>query len=425
MNTTLNYRTYPETVKDEVARTGNIYLFPDLNIPRTTAQYWVKKQKYSRQNNLIEIESVYKRKSAYLQKELEKEKALRRLLEVVRRVFPYDFRTKNLKDKMTRRQIVDTVRECIKLHKLSHCLVAIGLSKSAYQRWASEISFCKTTKRLCERRKASQLTSEEVAVMKNFVTSKKFAHISISSLHLLAQRTGELFCSIDTWYKYVRCFEWKRPWKQEKKKIQKTGIRASKANEIWHLDVTVVNIRPGYKLYIQAIIDNFSRFVLAWRVTEEVNARNTVETLALAKIRATELLESEESTNVMMDPGTENNNKNVLQFTTSRNLVRTLARVDIHYSNSMVESLFRMLKNNYLYHQGINNIGDLIRKADFYFRQHNNVIPLAVHRGGTPAEVFLSSWGEAERGSLQVNKLEALTARKKKNLQPSCGICPA
>ena len=424
MITASNYRSYSEIVKDEDAGTGNVYLFPDLKIPRTTAQYWVKQKKYSNFSSVVEFESVYKRKSEFLIEELAKEKAMRELLETVRKVFPYDFRSKNLKNKLARSQIINAIRECLKYHRLSHCLNSIGLSKSAYQRWSSEINFCKKTKGLCERRKASQLTSDEVATMKRFVTSKKFAYISVSSLHLLAQRTGELFCSVDTWYKYIRSFEWSRPWKVDKKRIYKTGIRALKPNELWHIDVTVVNIRPGFKLYIQAVIDNFSRFVLAWRVTDEINAKNTVETIALAREKAKELLKSNDKTQVMMDPGTENKNGTVLRFLTSKNLVRILAQVEIHYSNSMVESLFRSLKNNYLYHQGINSIEDLTRKTNFYFSQHNDVIPLAIHRGGRPSEVFLSSWNEAELTQLQTNKEFAFLNRKKKNLQPSCGVCP-
>jgi putative transposase len=424
MNSSTSYRSYPEIVKDEVARSGNVYLFPDLKIPRTTAQYWVKRQKFSNPPNVIQIESVYKRKSEFLAEELAKEKALRELLETVRKVFPYDFRQKQLKNKLSRAQIVTAIRECIKYHKLAHCLDAIGLSKSAYLRWCSEIAACKKTNSLCERRKATQLTSEELATMKKFVTSKKFAHISVSSLHLLAQRTGELFCSVDTWYKYLRAWEWKRPWTKETKNVVKTGIRAKTPNEIWHLDVTVVNIRPGVKLYIQAVIDNFSRFVLAWRVTDEINAKNTVESLRLAAQKAKDLLSENSSTNVMMDPGTENRNASVLRFISSRNLVRVLARVDIHYSNSMIERLFHSLKNNFLYHQGINTIEDLTRKADFYFKQHNYVIPLAAHRGGRPAEVFVSSWNEAELNELHAKKALALVARKTKNLEPACNACP-
>jgi len=260
--------------------------------------------------------------------------------------------------------------------------------------------------------------------MKRYFTSKKYAHISVSSLHLLAQRNGELFCSVDTWYKYIRFYGWNRPWKKVRRLVLKKGIRASRSNEIWHLDVTVVNIRPGYKLYIQAVIDNFSRFVLAWQVTEAISAKNTVETLRLAKIKGAELLKTDITTNVMMDPGTENRNGHVLDFITSKNLTRTLARVDVHYSNSMIESLFRMLKNNYLYHQGIRCMEDLERKAAFYFRAHNQEIPLSGHKGGRPEEIFLSSWGEIEKGELEKKKQEAFLKRRQKNMELPCEVCP-
>ena len=124
MITASNYRSYPEIVKDEVARTGNVYLFPDLKIPRTTAQYWAKQKKYSKYSDMAEVESVYKRKSEFLLEELAKEKAMRELLETVRKVFPYDFQSKNLKNKLSRAQIIGAIRECLKYHKLSQCLNA-------------------------------------------------------------------------------------------------------------------------------------------------------------------------------------------------------------------------------------------------------------------------------------------------------------
>jgi putative transposase len=420
----VQYRSYPDLVKSEIARTKNVYLFPDLKIPRTTAQYWLKKQRPTVPATVVEIESVYRKKSEFLEGELAKEKAMRLLLETVRKLFPFDFRTKQLKNKQIRAQIVAAIHDCSKHHKLAHCLDSIGLSKSAYRRWSSEISACGKARSPCGRRRAAQLTDDELSLMKRFVTSKKYAYISVSSLHLLAQRTGELFCSVDSWYKYIRAFEWRRPWVKIKKEIKKTGIRATKPNEIWHIDVTEVSIGVGVKLYIQAVIDNFSRFVLAWRVTDEINAQNTVETLSLARKKANALLNTEMTSNVMMDPGRENNNGQVLQFITSKNLVRTLAQVDIHYSNSMVEGLFHSLKNKYLYHQKIKSIEDLTRKANFYFRQHNEVVPLAVHKGGRPREVFLAAWNSTELEQLQVNKTSAFLARKKKNLEPPCSTCP-
>src|SRR5262249_23494936 len=157
----------------------------------------------------------------------------------------------------------------------------------------------------------------------------------------------------------------------------------------WHVDVTVVNLSPGRKLYIQAVIDNFSRYVVAWRVSDSIGAAGTVEVLAQARKNAGDM----NKTMVLTDPGIENNNHAVERFTISQNMQRVLARVEVHYSNSMIESLFRMLKNNFLCHQDIRNIQDLERKARFYFTQHNEVIPQAVLKGATPKESYRRLWG--------------------------------
>lgn len=260
--------------------------------------------------------------------------------------------------------------------------------------------------------------------MKKFVTSKKYAHLSVSSLHFLAQRSGELFCSVETWYKYIRLYEWKRPWIKEKKDYRKIGIRATKPNEIWHIDVTEVSAGPRLKFYIQAVIDNFSRYILAWTVTDTIDAATTVGTLAKARLKANTLLNRYSTANVMMDPGKENRNDEVKKFISSRNLTRVIAQTDIHYSNSMIEGLFHGLKNRYLYHQKIKSIEDVSRKANFYFKQHNEVVPLSVLKGGRPLEVFKSNWEEPQRAELQLNKEQAFQARKKKNLEPPCSVCP-
>ncbi len=416
------YRHYTEVVKQEIARTGNIYLFPQLKIPRTTAQHWIKYEKIKTNEN---FESVHKGKIAFLEQELNKERALRIFVETIRKVFPFDFQKTRVKDKRIRTKIVTAVRECLKFHKLSTCLAAIGLSKSAYQRWASETTACERTRGLCERRSPTQLTKQEIQTMKKFVTSKKYAHISISSLHLLAQKMGELFCSLDSWYKYVRFYEWMRPWKVEKMKIDKVGVRAKRPNELWHIDVTVIKVRPGTKLYIQAIIDNFSRFVLAWNVTEQISAQNTIDTLAEAKKKAVDLINSKVISQVIMDPGSENDNQGVAKFLGSQNLKRVLARVDVHFSNSMVERLFHSLKNNFLYHQKIRSLRDLQRKADFYFSQHNEVVPMAVLSGGTPLEVYASNWTTEKKRQLERSHQQAILKRKLLNRIPGCGTCQA
>lgn len=52
--------------------------------------------------------------------------------------------------------------------------------------------------------------------------------------------------------------------------MDKVGIRAARVNEIWHIDVTTVVLADKSKVYIQAILDNYSRYVLAWHVSQKL-----------------------------------------------------------------------------------------------------------------------------------------------------------
>jgi putative transposase len=35
---------------------------------------------------------------------------------------------------------------------------------------------------------------------------------------------------------------------------------------MWHIDITVIRLLDGARAYVHAVIDNFSRRILAWRV---------------------------------------------------------------------------------------------------------------------------------------------------------------
>ncbi|RYZ75070.1 MAG: transposase, partial [Proteobacteria bacterium] len=245
---------------------------------------------------------------------------------------------------------------------------------------------------------------------------------SIPSLCLFAQREGLLFCSLDSWYKYKKIFEWIRPRELKREKATWTGIRANAANEIWHIDVTQVKLANKQKVYVQAIYDNFSRYVLAWKVSTDVSAMNSVELIISAKSRATEL-GNKALPKLMSDGGPENDNHKVLNFINSKNIQRMIARVDIHFSNSMVESLFRMLKSNFLRFEVLKTQRDVERKIDFYFSEHNDVVPRHAFGGATPQEKFLNTWSELNTKELKDGLFAAALRRKSDHLKKSCSLC--
>ena len=61
--------------------------------------------------------------------------------------------------------------------------------------------------------------------------------------------------------------------KREPKYYSK-GIRASKPHELWHIDVTQVKTKSFQKLYLQLVVDNYSRAIIRFREgCEEYDAK--------------------------------------------------------------------------------------------------------------------------------------------------------
>lgn len=53
------------------------------------------------------------------------------------------------------------------------------------------------------------------------------------------------------------------------------GLRTTRANEMWHIDTTVIRLLDRIRAYLRAVIDNFSRRILAWRVVDTCAPINT------------------------------------------------------------------------------------------------------------------------------------------------------
>ena len=93
--------------------------------------------------------------------------------------------------------------------------------------------------------------------MRDFVESETYRHIAVQNLTLYAQRLGKLFASASTWYKMIRECGWKRPRRHVHPAKPKEGLRATRPNEYWQIDATVIRLTTGIRIYLQAVIDNF------------------------------------------------------------------------------------------------------------------------------------------------------------------------
>jgi putative transposase len=166
--------------------------------------------------------------------------------------------------------------------------------------------------------------------------------------------------------------------------------------------------------YLQVIIDNFSRYIIGWKISENINAAMTVDTIKQA------LITKNAPHAFMMDAGTENVNRSVLKILVHENVKRIIAKQTIHWSNSMVEAFFRSLKNNYLYARTSQTFTELNRRLSYYFKQHNEVIPHSSLGGAVPIEVYKSIWNETKRDNLMQSIQTGLLNRIKFNKELVC-----
>ena len=198
----------------------------------------------------------------------------------------------------------------------------------------------------------------------------------------------------------------------------KIGIRASGPGRIWHLDQTILRPGDGSKAFVQCIIDNYSRYLLASKVSKDyggVRTKVLLET-ALAKAKSLSL---NIKPNVAVDNGGENINEVVIESIVKSKLISmTIAQIDIEQSNSMVEMLFHRKKHLYLQTIVLSNFESLVKGADFYLHESNTCIPHSALKGATPEEVIKGKWTEDRITELK----EKIAAAKKLRLETSRAV---
>jgi len=238
-------------------------------------------------------------------------------------------------------------------------------------------------------------------------------------LHTLAryaQRIGKVFASASTWSNLVREHGWRRPRTRVYPAKPKIGVRATCPNEYWHVDVTVIRLITGVKVYLHAVIDNFSRRILAWRLAERLDPTTTCEVLVKAgnEIGCVPT--------VVADAGVENVNGQVDELVKTGVLRRILTLVEVAFSNSMIEAWWRSLRHQWLYLHVLDSLGSVKRLIAFYIEQHNTVMPHSAFLGQTPDEIYFAT-GDHVPAELKAAHQATQQRRLTENRAVRCRLC--
>jgi len=232
-----------------------------------------------------------------------------------------------LPDGAAKERLLSAIAKAKQVIALASALKVSGLSLSRYHGWRRRDKACELTdRRSCPKKSPGQLTATEIESIRELATSSAYRHMPTSTISRYAQRAGKVYASASTWLRLMRQRGWRRPRTRVHPAKPTVGIRASQPNEIWHLDVTVLRLLNGTKLYLHGVVDNFSRRLLAWKLEEKLSPTTTCEVLAEA---AKCLPEARSEVTLLTDSGVENVNETVDEFLLGGVLKRVLAQVEI------------------------------------------------------------------------------------------------
>jgi putative transposase len=302
---------YDHRLRDLVQRTGDLTIATDLGVPRSTARGWLGATPTVVVSldlpNLTEPE--LRQEILKLRRRVQKLAALLRLALALLQTSGFRLSGARLPNGQAKLQIlraVDRAREHLPMRAV---LRFLRLSPSRFQAWRRRQTACALDDQSsCPRTSPHRLMRAEVQAIGDMVTSPAYRHVPTGTLAVLAQRLGTVSASPSTWYRLVRQYGWRRPRVRVHPVKPKVGLRTTGADEMWHIDTTVIRLLDGTRAYLHAVIDNFSRRILAWRVVDTFAPVNSVAVLLEATRGATR---STSAPAVLSDAGVENVNAQV------------------------------------------------------------------------------------------------------------------
>ena len=411
-------RSYDHRIREIVCQTGNPRIFQRLRIPRSTTASWLSRGHRSVvsldwQHDLASVLDENER----LKRRTRRQTAIIRLLVTLLKLSGFRLDEQRLPDGKAKARVLRAVDRCKHALPLKSALRVVRLSPARYHAWKQAEKRCELDDRSsCPRSHPTQLTPNEVSTIKEMVTATEYRHMPLRTLSVYAQRAGKVFASATTWAKLARQRGWRRPRRRVYPEKPKTGIRATYPNEYWHIDVTVIRLLDDTKAYLHAVIDNFSRRILAWRLAERLDPNTTCEILKEAGKNL------DRTPTVVADSGVENVNADVDQLMADGLVHLVLAQVEVSFSNSMIEAFWRSLRHQWLYLHSLESFTQLKQLIDFYVREHNTQMPHHAFVGQTPDEVYFNQ-ADRVRDGLTAARRQARRARMAANRDESCRVC--
>jgi len=165
------------------------------------------------------------------------------------------------------------------------------------------------------------------------------------------------------------------------------GVAVTRANQVWAADITYLPMARGFG-YLMAIIDWHTRMVLAWRLSNALDARFCTEALdeAITRWGAPEIFNTDQGTQFTSDAWIERLKTNGIEI--------SMDGRGRCFDNIFIERLWRTVKHEEVYLHAYEDLGDAREHLKRYFDFYNDERPHRAHGGWSPSAAYHQSLQE-------------------------------
>jgi putative transposase len=159
------------------------------------------------------------------------------------------------------------------------------------------------------------------------------------------------------------------------------GLVIDRPDQVWSSDITYVRMRSGFA-YLMAILDWYSRYVVAWRLSNTMDVNFCVEALedALSRPRRPMFHNS--------DQGSQFTSATYTDLLKSEEILISMDGRGRVFDNIFVERLWRSVKYEEVYIMDYDSMAQARRSLGLYFMNYNIARPHQALDYKTPEQVY-------------------------------------
>lgn len=159
------------------------------------------------------------------------------------------------------------------------------------------------------------------------------------------------------------------------------GLEITGVDQVWSTDITYIRLKKGF-VYLTAVIDWYSRYVLSWRISTTLDRRFCIEALneALEKHGQPEIFNT--------DQGSQYTSEEFTGILKSKKIKISMDGKGRALDNVFVERLWRTVKQEEVYLKGYRTVSECREGLSHYFNRYNNLREHQSLDYNYPAEIY-------------------------------------